>query len=261
MLKYKANTNKKKTNLLLGIEVKRPLKVRIQAIDPYKKGAVYMDRWQTIEGRKDFEIRLPQSPKDLMVRIISPDAIRQDSMENMVRVTKFEEIDLPEYSQCVTGKKVKTFIEFAKWFCENAGILECGRYQSTDGKYTVDYLPVIVDRGKQLTTPARISNQTGRMEISRRSFDRMSIPMRMAIICHEFSHYYLNEIQKDEIEADLNALTLYLGMGYPVIEAHKAFLETFYKYPTEANRERYEYLKAYIDNFDKLKYDICSIFK
>jgi hypothetical protein len=108
-----------------------------------------------------------------------------------------------------------------------------------------------------LTTPARISNQTGRMEISQKAFRDMSIPMRMAILCHEFSHFYLNEVQHDEIEADLNALTMYLGMGYPVIEAHKAFLETFYKSPSDVNKERYVYLKTFIDNFDKLKYDIC----
>jgi len=108
-----------------------------------------------------------------------------------------------------------------------------------------------------LTTPARISNQTGRMEISQKAFRDMSIPMRMAILCHEFSHFYLNEVQHDEIEADLNALTIYMGIGYPVIEAHKAFLETFHKSPSDVNKERYVYLKTFIDNFDKLKYDIC----
>ena len=146
-----------------------------------------------------------------------------------------------------------------KEFCENAGILSAGRYQSDDKKYTIDYLPQIVHEGKTLTTPAIISNKNGRMEISQKAYKEMSIPMRMAIICHEFSHFYLNEIQKDEIEADLNALTLYMGMGYPVIEAHKAFLETFYKSPTESNKERYVYLKTFIYNFDTLKYDICSI--
>jgi hypothetical protein len=85
----------------------------------------------------------------------------------------------------------------------------------------------------------------------------MTIPMRIAILCHEFSHFYLNDVQKDEIEADLNALKLYLGMGYPVIEAHKAFLETFKKSPTPTNKERYQYLKAFIDNWDKNKYKIC----
>ena len=74
----------------------------------------------------------------------------------------------------------------------------------------------------------------------------MSIPMRMAILCHEFSHFYLNEVQKDEIEADLNALTMYLGMGYPVIEAHKAFLKTFHNSPSKVNKERYTYLKKFI---------------
>ena len=29
--------------------------------------------------------------------------------------------------------------------------------------------------------------------------------MRMAILCHEFSHFYMNKVTKDEIEADLLA--------------------------------------------------------
>ena len=61
----------------------------------------------------------------------------------------------------------------------------------------------------------------------------------------------------NEIEADLNALTLYMGMGYPIIEAHKAFWETFHKTPSDTNKERYIYLKTFIDNFEQLKHKIC----
>ena len=93
-------------------------------------------------------------------------------------------------------------------------------------KYTIDYLPQIIHEGKKLSTPARISNKNGRIEISAKYYREMSIPMRMAILCHEFSHFYLNEVQRDEIEADLNALTLYMGMGYPIIEAHKPLSQT-----------------------------------
>jgi len=258
MLQYFANTEREPVNIIVGIAVKRPMKVRIRAIDPFKRGAVYLDRWSTIQGQKDFEIRLPQSPEKLQIKIMSPQASQQDNIENLVRVTKLEKKELPQYLPCLSGKKVASFLKFAKEFCENAGILSVGRYQSDDKQYTIDYLSQITNEGKALTTPARISNQTGRIEISQKSFREMSIPMRMAILCHEFSHFYLNEVQKDEIEADLNALTLYMGMGYPIIEAHKAFLETFYKHPTEGNKERYIYLKTFIDNFDTLKYTICS---
>jgi len=253
MFEYFANTDRKPANIKVSVTVKNPMKIRIRAIDPYKKDAVYIDRWATVEGTEDFEIRLPQSPEKLLIKVFAPQA---KGSKNALNVT-LEKIALPQHLPCLSGKRISSFLKFAKEFSENAGILSAGRYQSDDRKYTIDYLPVIVHNGRPITTPARISNQTGRMEISQKSFRGMSIPMRMAILCHEFSHFYLNEIQKDEIEADLNALVMYLGMGYPVIEAHKAFLETFHKSPSEVNKERYVYLKTFIDNFDKLKYEIC----
>jgi len=253
MFEYFANTDRKATNIKVSVAVKKPLKVRIIATDPYKRGAVYLDRWATIEDFQDFEIRLPQSPEKLSIKILAPQA---NGNKDLIKVG-LEKIELPQHLPCLSGKRVSSFLKFAKDFSENAGILSAGRYMSDDKKYMIDYLPVITHEGKTLSTPARISNQTGRMEISQKSFRGMSIPMRMAILCHEFSHFYLNEVQKDEIEADLNALTIYMGMGYPVIEAHKAFLETFHNSPSEVNKERYIYLKTFIDSFDKLKYDIC----
>ena len=252
MQQFFANTKRKPANIVVGLRCPSPAKIRIRAIDPDKKGAVYIDRVANVDGDKDFEIRLPQSPEKLLIKVMSVSG-------GEIEVTKLEKKKLPQYMTCLSGKRVSTFLKFAKEFCENAGILAAGRYQSNNREYTIDYLPQIVHEGKVLSTPARISNSNGRMEISQKAFRRMSIPMRMAILCHEFSHFYLNEVQKDEIEADLNALTLYMGMGYPVIEAHKAFLETFEKSPTNTNKERYVYLKTFIDNFDTLKHDICVL--
>tara|TARA_R110000782_G_scaffold115731_1_gene205833 strand:+ start:534 stop:1298 length:765 start_codon:yes stop_codon:yes gene_type:complete len=253
MQQFFAETNRKPANIVVGLRCSSPTKIRIRAIDPYKHGAVYMDRVADISGDKNFEIRLPQSPEKLLIKVMAVNG-------GQVEVVNLEKKKLLQYLPCLSGKKVSTFLKFAKQFCENAGILAAGRYQSDNRKYTIDYLPQIVhSNGQVLSTPARISNSNGRMEISQKAFRKMSIPMRMAIICHEFSHFYLNEVQKDEIEADLNALTLYMGMGYPVIEAHKAFLETFYKAPSEMNKERYVYLKTFIDNFDTLKHKICVI--
>lgn len=251
MYKFFANTERKPASIDLGVQSLFPCKVRVQALDPNKKGAVYMDRVMTVSGTQDFVISLPQSPKKLLI-IVSGNVDN-----NNLRVTKLEKAKLKSYRSCLKGSKVKNFVKFAKDFCENAGILSAGRYVSDNGKYVIDYFPVIKDKGKVLTTPARISNKTGRMEVSQKAFRRMTIPMRMAILCHEFSHFYMNKVTTDEIEADLNALKIYLGMGYPVIEAHKAFLETFMKYPSETNKERYEYLKTFMDNWETNKFQFC----
>ena len=116
----------------------------------------------------------------------------------------------------------------------------------------IEYLPTIVDsKGKELTTPARISRMTGRIQVSKSQFDKYTIPMRFAILCHEFSHFYVNEDMHDESEADLNGLLIYLGLGYPRIEACEAFLEVFEHYPSEENGRRYKKIENFINNFEK----------
>ena len=67
----------------------------------------------------------------------------------------------------------------------------------------------------------------------------------------------MNVIQQDEIEADLNGLKIYLGLGYPIIEAHKSFLNVFKETPTEENKKRYQHIEAFIKNFPNIKHTIC----
>ena len=120
--------------------------------------------------------------------------------------------------------------------------------------FLIEYLPTIIDRnGKRLSTPARISRTTGRIQVSKEKFDKYTLPMRFAILCHEFSHYYLNEDINDETEADLNGLLIYLGLGYPRIEAHQSFLEVFIGTPSVQNKERYDKINTFITNFDNKK--------
>ena len=54
--------------------------------------------------------------------------------------------------------------------------------------------------------------------------------MRMAILLHEFSHFYLNDRMEDETEADLNGLLIYLALGYPRIEAYQSFFNNIQRH-------------------------------
>jgi hypothetical protein len=56
----------------------------------------------------------------------------------------------------------------------------------------------------------------------------------------------------DEVEADLNGLLLYLGLGYPRIEAYQAFLETFKGVPSQQNKDRYDVINNFIKDFEKM---------
>jgi hypothetical protein len=68
----------------------------------------------------------------------------------------------------------------------------------------------------------------------------------------KFSAFYLNEKMDDEMEADLNGLLIYLGLGYPRIEAYQAFLETFKNAPSNLNKKRYDMINNFINNFEKM---------
>jgi hypothetical protein len=54
----------------------------------------------------------------------------------------------------------------------------------------------------------------------------------------------------DEVEADLNGLLIYLGLGYPRIEAFEVFAVTFMDAPTEMNKVRFDKIKNFIENFE-----------
>ena len=125
MQQFFANTDRKATNILLGLHCAETTKVRIRAIDPYKYGAVYIDRTATFQGDKEFEIRLPQSPKKLLIKVMEVGK----KNGNSVQVLNLEKVELPQHLPCLADKKVDSFIKFAKEFCENAGILSAGRYQ------------------------------------------------------------------------------------------------------------------------------------
>ena len=79
--------------------------------------------------------------------------------------------------------------------------------------------------------------------------------MRMVILLHEFSHKYMNpKIGKeisDEVSADINALNIYLSLGYPHIEAQYAFLKVFKGANNAFNKKRYLILDDFIKKFTK----------
>jgi len=117
-------------------------------------------------------------------------------------------------------------------------------------------LPTIISSksGKELQTPARINKDNGVIQVSQKKFTPDTVAMRMAILLHEYSHFYVNKDIDNESEADLNGLLIYLGLGYPRFEGHEAYLKTFISTPTEMNKVRYDKIKSFIDNFEKNNY-------
>jgi hypothetical protein len=201
---------------------------------------------------------MPISGKSALIKIWNDRLGENKEEDNTFEVIEIKKLPLEKRLDVLdfSNQNLRSFINFCTRFCFNAGELSSGTYRSSDGKFTIEYVPTIISSksGKELETPARISKDNGRIQVSQKKMIPDTIPMRMAILLHEYSHFYVNKDIDNESEADLNGLLIYLGLGYPRFEGHEAFLKTFINTPTEQNKVRYDKIKAFIDDFEKNNY-------
>lgn len=247
--------------LVLGIKAKNLEVICIEAKDAFKPNSFYVFRKGEIKnGYRVFELKFPQSPKLMQISIFNKAKGNYPNDEDKsFEIVKFEPNELKN-CPLWADKDIHNFVKFAQDFCANSSVISSGDYKpsiyrSDDGKFCIDYYKKIRNRktGQYVSTPARIGHSTGIIEISKNDFDKYTIPMRMAILLHEFSHKYMNpkigrEIS-DEVSADINALNIYLSLGYPHIEAQYAFLKVFRGANNDFNKKRYLILDDFIKKF------------
>jgi len=250
----KVPTKFEELTLVVKVYTYKPTNIRIKVIDADQPNTTFTNRTRIIEGESSFYVRMPVSSDNVLVYVYNEDngnllsgqdnTFVVDSVTKELLEKKIDVIDM-------ANPYIKSFITFATKFCYNAGSLPTGNYQSDDKTFVIKYLPTIEDNGKEQTTPARIDIDSGIIEISKKQFIDYTIPNRMAILLHEFSHVYLNDNVDDEVEADLNALLIYLGLGYPRVEAFEVFAAAFKNSPSKLNQMRYDKIVSFIDNFEE----------
>lgn len=235
-----------------------PQKIVLKVYDSSQANTYFTDRTKTVNGEQELFVRMPLAPNTAILSIYNEkngnQPKGQDNSFEVVKIEK-EDLDITLPQTKMDTMSVRNFVKFAQKFAYNAGWISAPKdYVSVVGGYKIEYLPFIINsKGEKMSTPARISTKNGRIQVSQEAFRGMTIPMRMAILLHEYSHYYLNTDIANETEADLNGLTIYLGLGYPIREAYAAFAETFIGYPTAQNKQRYDiinrFIKDYIDEY------------
>jgi hypothetical protein len=245
----KLTLNEQPTKLKIVIEAKFKEKIWIQVRDANRKNTYYTKRYGFVDGKEEFVVLMPQAPMEAVVMVFNDNngMIRNDSSFRVTEVVA-SPYKLPRYN---FSKKTQSFVKFAQEFSDECGYLSSSPqgdvYMSNNGKYRIDYFDQIRNvNGVVLKTPARISQVNGRIEVSAEQFRGMTIPMRMAILLHEYSHFYLNKNPSNEIEADLNGLNIYLKLGYPKIDIYNVFLNVFKSAPSEPNKIRFEKLDQFV---------------
>jgi len=243
------------------VKTSSPQTIVLKVFDPSQANTVFTDRTKQVNGTQELFVRLPLAPNTLQLSIYNEKNGNlpkgADTTFEVVKIEK-EDLDITLPQTKMDTFSVRNFVGFAQKFAYNAGWVAAPRdYMSSVGGYKIEYLPFIINaKGEKMATPARISTKNGRIQVSQESFRDMTVPMRMAILLHEYSHFYLNSDIANETEADLNGLTIYLGLGYPIREAYEAFAITFIGFPSAQNKVRYDiinrFIREYIDEY-KLK--------
>jgi hypothetical protein len=236
------------------VKTTTPQNIVIKVFDAKQANTYFIDRTKIINGEQELFVRMPLSPSVATLSIYNEKngnlPIGQDDTFKVLQIKK-EDLDITLSKTKMDNFSVRNFVAFAQKFSYNAGWLEAPKdFVSSVGSYKIEYLPFILNsKGEKMATPARISTKNGRIQVSQEAFRKFTIPMRMAILLHEYSHFYLNSNIADETEADLNGLTVYLGLGYPIKEAYQAFAVTFIGYPTEQNKQRYDIINRFIRDY------------
>lgn len=259
-MRIRANTKGKPSTIELRMVCAEPKKIYIKVKDIEMPDTVYTERYCVINRGQTLYLRMPLSPKkaDIIIKSEQELSGRQDDMYKVANI-KMLPVKRKLTAFNSSNKSIQDYVNFCQEFCQKAGYISAGGsiYTSNDGKFRIDYLDDITDENKKpINTPARISRSEGVIEVSKAKFKKYTIPMRMCILLHEFSHYYLNTDMANETEADLNGLLIYLGLGYPRIDAYNVFSQVFITSANPINANRMKIIDKFIRNFEKTHPDM-----
>jgi hypothetical protein len=242
-------TAKRSISLNVSIKCEGKCRFRVIASD-FNVNSKYADRTIVVDGFRMIYLSFPTSPEKIKV-VVTP---LEKTSNYLVDI---KEKPLKTY-QIHLDSEARKFVNFAQEFTTQSGYSPAspnGRFFKTkDSYFNIRYFPFITQDGKVSTTPARIGHNSGIIEVSKLHFDKYTIPMRMIILLHEFSHKYRNpkidlEIS-NEFGADLNALYIYLGLGYSKVDAIYVFANVFLKAQSKGNMMRMRKIMDYIKKFE-----------
>ena len=251
----KIKLDRQPTTLKIVVATKRKEKIWIKVADTTKPNTFYIKRYSNVKGKKTFFVNMPIAPEVASV-IVYNARDKFNEYDKTFKVVGIKKLPLKLSKPLIKiSKRTKAFVRFAEEFSEQAGYLPASKqgdiYRSNNGKFRIDYFDIIRSKNDNriIGTPARISQLTGKIEVSAKAFRKYTIPMRMAILLHEYSHYYVNKVPSDETEADINGLKIYFTRGYPKISAYNVFLNVFKTSPSMQNKNRYDILDNFIRQY------------
>ena len=252
MPKILVKTNFNPIVVAITVATNSPQKICVVAFDATQTTTVFTDMAKTVEGKHTFHVRMPQCGKETEILVYNSNvgivADGADKTFSIVSVTKERLSDKINQWLELTYHD-REFIMFAQQFAYNARIMDSGVYKSKNGNFTIEYLDKITDEnGKEIPTSFRVSTTDGTIQASRQKIRNYTLPILLFLLLHEYSHFYKNDDIDNELEADLNALQIYLGLDYPSADVVWGLAITFEGNKTKENEQRWETCIRFIDD-------------
>lgn len=252
------DSNNRKMSLHITIVCKGTKNFRVWAEELGKKDSKYADRVIKVTNSRKIHFNFPVSPKSLFIGCLNVQNINDKDFEVTI-----QEEPLKTYN-IVMDNDTKDFVQMAINVSQTIGFAPPPQngilYQTPDAKFNIKNVPMITDKmsGQVIGTPARIGHSTGLIEVAYARFRQYTIPMRLAILLHEYSHKYRNPKIglkiSNEFGADINGLYIYLGIGFSKVDAICVFAEVFLKAQTDGNMQRMRKIQDYIQRFENQEY-------
>jgi len=257
--------------LYLTLRTSQPEKIRVITKDPYKPYTRYSDRYIVVNGIRTIRLTFPKSPTIMSLLIYNADKSRPNAFEVIGQETKTGKlipyrIDKLRTCNVWVDEETKDFSDFAELFSYNAGLYATSQipYQSNSGKFKIKFVDYVTDAktGMLINTPAKVGHDSKLITVSRNKFLQYTVPMRYLILLHEGMHVYRNpkigKAIEDEASADKQALYVYLGKGYPAIDARTVYAQVFKGASSQQNMQRMALIEKYIQEFEKGNVSKCT---
>ena len=252
------DSNNRPICLNFTITCKGSKKFRIWEEELNQQNSKYADREISVDGSRTIYFNLPATPEKLFIGCKNVSNLNDNDFQITIIETPLQSYEI------YLDAEATEFLEIATKFAQTCGYTNPSPngtfFKPKNSKFCIKYFPVIKDyaSGRIIGTPARIGHNTGIIEVAKAKFDRYTIPMRIAILLHEFSHKYRNPkiglAISNEIGADINALYIYLGTGWSKIDAICVFAKVFLKAQSNENIKRIRKLQDYIERFEKQEF-------
>lgn len=252
------HSDNRKMSLHITILCSGTKKLRVWSEDLGKKYSKYADRIITVTKSRTIHFNFPVSPKTLFIGCLNVENTNDKDFELIIK-----EVALKTYN-IVMDSDTRQFVKLAITVSQTIGFEPPPTngllYQTSDEMFNIKNVPIIKDKmsGQVISTPARIGHNSGLIEVAYSRFRNYTIPMRLMILLHEFSHKYRNPKIglkiNNEFGADINGLYIYLGLGFSKIDAICVFAEVFLKAQTDSNIMRIRKIQDYIRRFENQEY-------